>query len=87
MEEWRDGEACRDKCIQYYKTNGSGCCEARHRDGKTRSYCRFYLKGEIGDGLGDAKATLCTGNHCTTLIFSIYGVENIFTEVLTLVQF
>ena len=69
MEEWRDGEACRDKCIEYYKAKGSGCCEARPRDERGyRSYCRFYLKGELGVGLHDAKATLCTGNYCTALI-------------------
>ena len=78
MEEWRDGEACRDKCIQYYKTMGSGCCEARTRDGNTRSYCRFYPEGELGDGLHGTKATLCTGNYCTALI---NGVENIINNI------
>ena len=65
--EWRDGDACRDKCNEFYQTMGSGCCEARPRGGGSRSYCRFYLEGELITGFSDTKAKLCPDNYCTRL--------------------
>ena len=80
-DEWRDGDACRDTCNKHYKTMGSGCCEARIRGGGTSSYCRFYIEGELINGYGDTKATLCPDNYCTRLNDSINRRDkNIFTD-------
>ena len=69
--EWRDGDACRDKCNEYYQRMGSGCCEARIRGGGSSSYCRFYIEGELITGFGDSKAKLCPDNYCTRLNYYI----------------
>ena len=63
-DEWREGEACREKCNQLAKAMGRGCCEARPRDSATKSFCHFYpLIETLTDDNPDAKATICNG--CT----------------------
>ena len=65
-DEWRDGDACSERCNHHAKTMGLGCCEARPRGpanvlNATRSFCIFYAKGTLTSGYSDSKAALCTG--------------------------
>ena len=67
-EQWRNGEACRERCNYYAITNGPGCCEARPRDpadvsSATRSYCRYHPGGRLTNGYSDTKATVCSGDY------------------------
>ena len=68
-DEWREGEACREKCNQLAKAMGRGCCEARPRDppnagSASKSFCHFYpLIETLANEDPDSKATICDG--CT----------------------